>query len=122
MKQIWPLLCLVLLLTPYRSEAKGIDLSVSGLLKIAVAAEDQDRRKHRRDDNEDVPPPQNNRNDKGERRDDRIKIAMDIARSRGHVLDAGPQGGSIFWVRVATERGRVDLLVDVDSGRIIGER
>ena len=70
---------------------------------------------------------QGNNNDRGnggggEQRDNRINQAIDIARSRGTVLDAGPQGGSIFWVRVATDHGRVDLLVDVDSGRIIGER
>ena len=58
----------------------------------------------------------------GEQRDNRINQAIAIASSRGRVLDAGPQGGSIFWVRVATGQGRVDLLVDVDSGRIIGER
>ena len=57
-----------------------------------------------------------------ENRDDRINRAMSVARSRGRVLDAGPQGGSVFWVRVATDSGRVDLLVDADSGRIIGER
>jgi hypothetical protein len=55
-------------------------------------------------------------------RDDRINRAMSVAGRRGRVLDAGPQGGSIFWVRVATDHGRVDLLVDADSGRIIGER
>ncbi len=121
MKQIWPLLCLTLVLAPHPSAAHGLDLSVSGLLKVALAAEDQDRRKHRRDDNEDGQP-QNNRNNNDEHRDDRLNRAIDIARSRGRVLDAGPQGGSIFWVRVATERGRVDLLIDTDSGRIIGER
>ena len=55
-------------------------------------------------------------------RDGRIDRAISIASSRGRVLDAGPQGGSVFWVRVATDHGRVDLLVDADSGRIIGER
>lgn len=55
-------------------------------------------------------------------RDDRINRAMSVAGRRGRVLDAGPQGGSVFWVRVATDHGRVDLLVDADSGRIIGER
>jgi hypothetical protein len=55
-------------------------------------------------------------------RDDRINRAMSVASRRGRVLDAGPQGGSVFWVRVATDHGRVDLLVDADSGRIIGER
>ncbi|ESQ73693.1 hypothetical protein ABAC402_18060 [Asticcacaulis sp. AC402] len=58
------------------------------------------------------------------RHDDRINRAIQIASSggRGRVLDAGQQSGSIFWVRVATDRGRVDLLIDTDSGRIIGER
>lgn len=55
-------------------------------------------------------------------RDDRINRAIQVAGRRGRVLDAGPQGGSVFWVRVATDHGRVDLLIDADTGRIIGER
>jgi len=84
----------------------------------------EDRRSIDRPDNDRQPQ----RLDRGggrpvmENRDDRINRAMSVARSRGRVLDAGPQGGSIFWVRVATDSGRVDLLVDADSGRIIGER
>jgi len=71
--------------------------------------------------------PQAQRFDRGnggqlQNRDDRINRAMSVASRRGRVLDAGPQGGSVFWVRVATDHGRVDLLVDADSGRIIGER
>ncbi|MDI7775373.1 hypothetical protein [Asticcacaulis sp. EMRT-3] len=55
-------------------------------------------------------------------RDDRINRAISVARSRGRVLDAGSQGGSVFWVRVDTGHGRVDLLVDANSGRIVGEK
>ncbi len=58
----------------------------------------------------------------GEQRDDRIGRAMDIGRSQGRVLNAWPQGGSLFMVRVDTPRGRVDIIVDVDSGRVVGER
>lgn len=57
-----------------------------------------------------------------DRRDNRINQAMSIASSRGRVLDAGPMGGSLFWVRVATDKGRVDLIVDTATGRIVGER
>lgn len=84
---------------------------------------DDDDRKNNRDDRDDGRWNNNGRDRGGEdRRDDRINRAIAIARSRGSVLDAGQQSGSIFWVRVATDRGRVDLLVDTDSGRIIGER
>ena len=55
-------------------------------------------------------------------RDERINRAMAIGRVRGTVLNAWPQGGSLFIVRVATPRGRVDMIIDVDTGRIVGER
>jgi hypothetical protein len=94
----------------------------------ASAAMFQDRGGHER--GKDRGGPRGGNNDRGgggdrggeNRRDDRINRAIRIAESRGRVLDAGQQSGSIFWVRVATDRGRVDLLIDTDSGRIIGER
>jgi len=98
------------------------------IMKVAFGGPD---RKHRGGDDRDNGNDQGNRGNNGqgnngrgggEQRDNRINRAIAIASSRGRVLDAGPQGGSIFWVRVATDHGRVDLLVDVDSGRIIGER
>jgi len=55
-------------------------------------------------------------------RDERINRAIAIGRGRGTVLNAWPQGGSLFIVRVATPRGRVDMIIDVDTGRIVGER
>ena len=58
----------------------------------------------------------------GEQRDSRINRAIAIGQGRGRVLNAWPQGGSIFIVRVDTPRGRVDMIIDVDTGRIIGER
>ncbi len=106
-------------------------VKIGAILSAALDA-DQDhwRRRdddNRRDDRDDGRWNNNNNNgrDRGseDRRDNRINRAIAIASSRGHVLDAGQQSGSIFWVRVATtDRGRVDLLVDTDSGRIIGER
>jgi len=85
------------------------------------------QRDDRQDDNHQNRQVQTQRFDRGnggqlQNRDDRINRAMSVASRRGRVLDAGPQGGSVFWVRVATDHGRVDLLVDADSGRIIGER
>ena len=56
------------------------------------------------------------------RRDDRINRAIAAGRARGRVLDAGQQDGSTFWVRVDTGHGRVDLLVDGQTGRVVGER
>lgn len=64
----------------------------------------------------------NDRPRREDRSDNRINRAISIASSRGRVLDAGQQSGSVFWARVATPNGRVDLLIDTDSGRIIGER
>jgi hypothetical protein len=55
-------------------------------------------------------------------RDERINRAIAIGQVHGHVLNAWPQGGSLFIVRVATPRGRVDMIIDVDTGRVVGER
>lgn len=91
------------------------------------ARQRDDRQDGRQNDNRQNRQVQTQRFDRGnggqlQNRDDRINRAMSVAGRRGRVLDAGPQGGSVFWVRVATDHGRVDLLVDADSGRIIGER
>ena len=48
--------------------------------------------------------------------------ASAIGRGHGRVLNVWPQGGSLFLVRVDTPRGRVDMIVDVDTGRVVGER
>ena len=144
MKRLFAPLCLVLALTAPVSHA-AVAPHVGGLglklgVEIALAADAGDPDKWRRRDGDN-----NNNDDRRDRRDDnnggdrrggwggggrggedrsdnRINRAIAIASSRGHVLDAGQQSGSIFWVRVATDRGRVDLLVDTDSGRIVGER
>jgi hypothetical protein len=153
MKQIWPLLSLVLIAAPLAAPAVAAAEAPTlrgglgeAVMVLAANKKDRDDRKNsggnrqrgnddRRNDNRQNDDRQdggrqNNvqRTDRGnsrpvqENRDNRINRAMDVARSRGRVLDAGPQGGSVFWVRVATDHGRVDLLVDADSGRIIGER
>lgn len=152
MKQIWPLLSLVLIAAPVAAPAVaaaevptlrgGLDEAV---MIMAGNKKDRDysggnrqrgnddRRNDRGDDRQDDNRPSRDRPanaqnfDRGnarqfQNRDDRINRAMAVAGQRGRVLDAGPQGGSVFWVRVATDHGRVDLLVDADSGRIIGER
>jgi hypothetical protein len=160
MKQIWPLLCLVLIATPLAAPATALaeGLTLRGGMDEAVVllasdkkdrddrrnsgsnrqrgADDRSRQSDTRqrdtrqgDDSQARDrQPQAQHFDRGntrqvqENRDDRINRAMSVAGRRGRVLDAGPQGGSVFWVRVATDHGRVDLLVDADSGRIIGER
>ncbi|CAL4868850.1 hypothetical protein MMA231_03139 [Asticcacaulis sp. MM231] len=143
MKQIWTLLCVALIAAPAAVEAAPVvqtslfgDAPAQVIRAGYVPKKDQKRpddnsgsNRRRNDDNrrdDDGPQrdPNPSRDDgpRQESRDNRINSAMSIARSRGRVLDAGPQGGSIFWVRVATDHGRVDLLVDTDSGRIIGER
>jgi len=143
MKRICTLLAIALiaaapaghaLARPVVADAVAANLGGLKLGAVIAAAVDGDQDRWRRRDDDDRRDNRDNRDDgrwnngngrdrAGEdRRDNRINRAMDIARSRGRVLDAGQQSGSIFWVRVATDRGRVDLLVDTDSGRIVGER
>ena len=157
MKQIWPLLSLVLIAAPLAAPAVAAAEAPQlrgglgeAVMVLAANKKDRDDRRNsggnrqrgnddRRNDDRQRDDRQNNdrqsrdrqpdaqRFDRGnggqlQNRDDRINRAMSVAGRRGRVLDAGPQGGSIFWVRVATDHGRVDLLVDADSGRIIGER
>ena len=128
MKQFWPLVCAALIALPVGAQARPVPAREAAVMFLKVALGDPDRR-HRQDDDNNGQGGRNNGqgnndhgNGGGEQRDNRINQAIAIASSRGRVLDAGPQGGSIFWVRVATDHGRVDLLVDVDAGRIIGER
>lgn len=131
MKQLWPLVCAALIALPVGAQARPVPAreAVAVLLKVAMGDPDR-RHRHDDDDNNNGQDRNNGQGNNGrgngnggEQRDNRINQAIAIASTRGHVLDAGPQGGSIFWVRVATtDHGRVDLLVDVDSGRIIGER
>ncbi len=161
MKQIWPLLSLVLIAAPLAAPAvaaaEGLTLrggADEAVMVLAANQRDRDdnrgrsgsnrqrgnddrqndnqQRDNRQNDNRQNDNRQNGGQTRdrqvsaqrqgGESRDNRINRAMSVASSRGRVLDAGPQGGSVFWVRVATDHGRVDLLVDADSGRIIGER
>ncbi len=157
MKQIWPLLSLVLIAAPLAAPAVAAAEAPQlrgglgeAVMVLAANKKDRDDRRNsgsnrqrgnddRRNEDRRNDDRQNNdrqsrdrqpdaqRFDRGnggqlQNRDDRINRAMSVAGRRGRVLDAGPQGGSIFWVRVATDHGRVDLLVDADSGRIIGER
>ncbi len=144
MKSISSLFCAVLLgafalaAVPVASQAAvqadGLRIGLSvGLL---IGQQDDDRRHRRHDDNNNgnggYGDRRDNRGDNnrggydrgggGEQRDDRINRAISIGQSRGRVLNAWPQGGSLFMVRVDTPRGRVDMVIDVDSGRIVEER
>ena len=136
MKRILALFCLALTVAPVGAQADTLHDLVQGLdtaVVIKIGGDQERRRPGRdRDDRDDRGNGGSNWRDSrdddrgGDRRenrnDGRINRAMAIASSRGRVLDAGQQSGSIFWVRVATPNGRVDLLVDADSGRIVGER
>jgi hypothetical protein len=161
MKQIWPLLSLVLIAAPLATAWAAPAVAAAeapqlrgglgeAVMVLAANKKDRDDRRNsggnrqrgnddRRNEDRRNDDRQNNdrqsrdrqpdaqRFDRGnggqlQNRDDRINRAMSVAGRRGRVLDAGPQGGSLFWVRVATDHGRVDLLVDADTGRIIGER
>jgi len=135
MKRICTLLALALIAAAPAGQAAArpvgdavMGVRIGAVLNVALDG-DQDRWRRRDDDNRrddrDDGRWNNNGRDRDrseDRRDNRIDRAIAVARSRGRVLDAGQQSGSIFWVRVATDRGRVDLLVDTDSGRIVGER
>jgi hypothetical protein len=99
--------------------------------QAAVFVGDQQRRHGHDDDDRRGPPPrddaqqrnpQNDQRRDEDRRDNGINRAIAAGQSRGRVLDAGSQGGSVYWVRVDTGHGRVDLLVDGATGRILGER
>lgn len=141
MNKLLPLLCAALILVPVGAEAGqrvslGAGLGLAGIVKVS-AGFDQRWGKHHGGGDNNGDGQQNNNGDGnghrggwgdgdngqrgGEQRDNRINRAMQIASSRGRVLDAWPMGGSIFGVRVATDHGRVDLTVDTDSGQIIGE-
>lgn len=136
MKRILALFCLALTVAPVGAQADTLRNLVQGLdtaVVIKIGGDQERRRGRDRDDRDERGNGggnnwRDNRDDnrggaRGENRNDgRINRAMAIASSRGRVLDAGQQSGSIFWVRVATPNGRVDLLVDADSGRIVGER
>jgi len=141
MKSIPSLFCALVLGTtalatmPATSWAAGVGqdgtlLSLGTGAGVLIGQQDDDRdRRHRRDgddrdrrDNGGNDRGGNDRRGGGEQRDDRIGRAMDIGRSYGRVLNAWPQGGSLFLVRVDTPRGRVDMVIDVDSGRVVGER
>lgn len=146
MKRILPLFCAVILAAmPMATQAGGLALGQAEGLNVSLGVgllmgqQDDDRRhRHRGDDNNGDHRGDDRRDDRDnggyggydrrggggeDRRDDRIGRATAIARSRGFtVLDAGSEGGSVFWVRVNTPRGRVDLLIDADSGQIVGQR
>jgi hypothetical protein len=142
MKRIPLLLCVVVLAAmPMATRAGGLafgqaqGLNVGLGVGLLIGQQDDDRRhRHRGDDNNGDHRGDDrdnggyggyDRRDMGggeDRRDNRINRAIAIAQSRGHVLDAGSEGGSVFWVRVNTPRGRVDLLIDADSGQIVGQR
>ena len=133
-------LCAMLALGPVTASAGpllGVGLRVARVLEVSAEMGGQRWNKHHNDDNNnnngDNSGDNNggrwggdnngggHRNGGGQQRDDRINRAIAIASSRGRVLDAWPMGGSMFGVRVATDRGRVDLTVDTDSGRIVDE-
>ncbi len=140
MKAILPLVCAALILAPVGAEAHA-RLNVTGLVKVVAAFDDQRWGKHHGDGDHSDNGDNNNGGQHGNWRDNNggnngdgghrngggqngggdINRAIAIAQSRGRVLDAWPMGGSYFGVRVATDRGRVDLTVDTDSGRIVSE-
>ncbi len=110
-----------------RQDASVLSVGAGAGLLIGQQDDDRDRRHRRDNDNrrDDRDHRDNSGNDRrggGEQHDDRIGRAMDIGRGYGRVLNAWPQGGSLFLVRVDTPHGRVDMVIDVDSGRVVGER
>ena len=127
---------LTMMSDPSAARAGGLLTALDNQLQASLLSldsrngPDDDRRRRRDEDRSSHPEPKrpsDGRDDKGSdrgenRHDNRINVAISIAKGRGTVLDAGQENGSIFWVRVATDHGRVDLLIDTDSGRIIGER
>ena len=136
MKQVWPIVCaLVIALSP------GGGAHADGLLQVKASLSMDPRFRAGDRDHGDRGGDHGNRNDRdnggqgngggrsdwsgndgfGENRnDDRINqaVAMAIAARGGRKLDAGQLSGSVFWVRLSTAQGRVDVLVDVDTGDV----
>lgn len=117
---------------PVQAAQVHVDINLIDVLRIAAEQDrkrsDQDRGDRRRDDNRGEDDSNRHRGSEGDRRQagedhrgDPIERAIAIAGRRGTVRNVIPQGGSVYLVRVITERGRVDIFVDVDSGRIIRE-
>lgn len=135
MKLMYALSCIVLLTaTPVASQDRFLRLDGIGAGAAILSQVSDDNRRNQHGNRNGNPPvddrPGTAREDVGsggrgdKQRDNRINRAIDIARSsyHGRVLNAWPLGGSLFTVRIDTGRGRVDLTVDVDSGRIVQEK
>ncbi len=147
MKRILALLCLVLIVAPLGARAESVrglpgvltgdiagGLKLGAAIGIVLEAGDQDRHR-RRDDGGDDDNNNNGQRQRGndfnrrddndgggrreDRNDNRMSRAYAIASQRGRVIDVWPEGGSIFGARVSsTDRGRIELRIDVDSGRV----
>lgn len=132
MKRILALFCLALAVAPPGAQAaatRGFAGDLSGGLKlggisVAFDAGGQDRHK-RRDGGGDNGQRQNDFNrredDNGgggreERGDNRMDRAYAIASRYGRVQDVWPKGGPMFGANVSTDRGRIELEINVNSG------
>jgi hypothetical protein len=126
MKRILPLFCLALAALPVAGQAAdlGVGLNLGGAVKVAVGFSDPGDRYGRRhggggDDNNGG----GGGRDRGDenRSSDNINIARSLASRYGRVLDASQISETVYSVRVMTPDGRrLDLTVDVRSGRVSG--
>lgn len=140
MKRILALFCLALTVAPLGAQAGparglsaslGADLSeglkLGAVIGAVIDISDQDRHRRRGGDNDNDSQRSrgndfNRRDDdsgggrREERNDNRMDRAYAIASRYGRVQDVWPKGGSIFGARVSTDRGRIELEIDVNSG------
>lgn len=125
MKRIVPLFCLALAALPLTGQAADLGIGVGGVtVKVAAGFGDPGDRFERRrhgggggggggDDG--GRGGGENRNDNG------VNVAKNLASRYGRVLDASQISDTVYIVRVMKPNGeRVDLTVDVRSGRVSG--
>jgi hypothetical protein len=128
MKRILPLFCLALAALPLAGQAAdlGVGGALSGFggvkLAVSLGGDPGDRFGRRHGGGDDNGGGGGGRDRGGEdRSSDNINIARSLASRYGRVLDASQISETVYSVRVMTPDGRrLDLIVDVRSGRVSG--
>ncbi len=124
---------------PVQAAEFKVDLKLADVIRIAA---DQDRHKKRDRDTNDQQDDNNRRNDRRddrqventgrnnggfnrqqqgggeERGDNGMSSAYALASQHGRVIDVWPLGGPMFGASVSNSRGKVELLINVNSRRV----
>ena len=140
MKRILPLFCLaligaplsvVVMPVPVQAAEFKVDLKLADIIRIAA---DQDHKKKRDRDNNDQQDDNNRRYDNrrvedtgrnnrqqqggGERNDNGMSRAYGLAAEHGRVIDVWALGGPMFGASVSNNRGKIELLINVNSRQV----